>query len=183
MAWEVDGEIPDEEAPPSSPDTKIAAAQARLEKLLLRERRLSTLLAEDPDSTEGEMQEARQATMNRSYVRHYDTMVQFSAAVRVLTSRSLSPNDVIRGCSGLARSCQSWAEMGCHLTPYYHLAQHMESQFLQFGPCYGWWVYAYERNNGWLGRTRHNQHSGGELEATMMRRWWKTKFIQDLVSS
>lgn len=182
MAWEVDGEIPDDEAPPSSPDTKIAAAQARLEKLL-RERRLSTLLAEDPDSTEGEMQEARQATMNRSYVRHYDTMVQFSAAVRVLTSRSLSPNDVIRGCSGLARSCQSWAEMGCHLTPYYHLAQHMESQFLQFGPCYGWWVYAYERNNGWLGRTRHNQHSGGELEATMMRRWWKTKFIQDLVSS
>jgi hypothetical protein len=57
----------------------------------------------------------------------------------------------------------------------------MESQYLQMGPCYGWWVYAYERNNGWLGRTKHNGHSGGELEATMMRRWWKVKFIQDLV--
>jgi len=58
----------------------------------------------------------------------------------------------------------------------------MEPQFLKWGPCYGWWVFAYERNNGWLGRTNNNGHSGGELEATMMRRWWKVIFIQDLLT-
>ena len=57
----------------------------------------------------------------------------------------------------------------------------MELQYLQLGPCYGWWVYGYERNNGWLGRTAHNGHLWGELEATMMQRWWKVKFIHDLV--
>jgi len=57
----------------------------------------------------------------------------------------------------------------------------MKPQYLQLGPCYGWRVYGYERNNGWLGRTAHNGHSGGELEATMMRSWWKVKFVQDLV--
>lgn len=177
----MDGEIPDDDAPPSEPRTKRALAQARLEKLL-RKRRVTNFLAANPDATEDDLADAQGATMDRSYNRHYDTVVQFSTAVRILTSQSISPNDVKRGCAGLARSCQSWAHMGCHLTPYYHHAQHLESQYLQLGPCYAWWVYAYERNNGWLGRTRHNQHSGGELEATMMRRWWKSKFIQDLVS-
>ena len=71
--------------------------------------------------------------------------------------------------------------MGCHLTPYFHLAMHIEPQFLKWGPCYGLRVFMYERNNGWLGRTNHNGHSGGELEATMMWHWWKVIFIQDLV--
>jgi len=119
--------------------------------------------------------------MDRSLKRHYETIVEFSAAIRILSPRSISPNEVQRGCAALSRSCQSWARMGCHLTPYFHFAQHMEPQYLQLGPCYGWWVYGYERNNGWLGRTAHNGHLGGELEATMMRRWWKAKFIHDLV--
>jgi hypothetical protein len=155
-------------------------AQARLDKLL-RERHLASLLAKKPNASDDEIACAKSATMNRSLLSHYETIVEFSAAVRILSSRSISPNEVQRGCAALSRSCQSWARMGCHLTPYFHLAQHMEPQYLQMGPCYGWWVYAYERNNGWLGRTKHNGHSGGELEATMMRRWWKVKFIQDLV--
>lgn len=181
VAWEVDGEIPDDDAPLSAPDTKISAAQARRTKLL-QDRRLESLLADNPNPTPEQIAEAETASMDRSYQSHYDTVAQFSASICTLASRSISPLDVQRGCAALARSCQSWARMGCHLTPYFHLAQHMEDQFLQLGPCYGWWAYAYERNNGWLGRTRHNGHSGGELEATMMRRWWKTKFIQDLVS-
>lgn len=182
VAWEVNGEIPDDDAPASAANTKNSAAQVRLEKLL-RDRRLACLLADNPNPSDDDINEAKNATMSRSYQVHYDTVVQFSAAIRTLTSRSISPNDVKHGCAALARSCQSFARMGCHLTPYFHLAQHMESQFYELGPCYGWWVFAYERNNGWLARTRHNGHSGGELEGTMMRRWWKARFIQDLVGS
>jgi hypothetical protein len=34
VAWDVDGEIPDEDAPPSAPNTKNASAQAALEKFV-----------------------------------------------------------------------------------------------------------------------------------------------------
>ncbi|KIK91508.1 hypothetical protein PAXRUDRAFT_797245 [Paxillus rubicundulus Ve08.2h10] len=78
---------------------------------------------------------------------------------------------------------RSWARMGCHLTPYFHFAQHFQRQFLQFGPCYAIWAFPYERNNGFLGRTNHNNHKGGELECTMMRRWWKGFVVHDLVST
>ena len=180
VAWEVDGEIPDKDAPPSAANTKNAIAQASLEKSV-QDRLAANLLAKNPNATEAEVARIKWATMNRSLQRHYDVVVQFTASVQILSSRSISPNEVRRGCGALSRSFQSWARMGCHLTPYFHLAMHMEPQFLKWGPCYGWWVFAYERNNGWLGRTNHNGHSGGELEATMMRRWWKVIFIQDLV--
>lgn len=119
VAWEVNGEIPDDDAPPSAPRTKRAFAQARLEKLL-RKRCIAHFLAANTSATEDELADIQGATMDRSYNRHYDTVVQFSAAVRTLTSQSISPNDVKQGCAGLARSCQSWAKMGCHLTSYYH---------------------------------------------------------------
>lgn len=147
----------------------------------MQDRLVANLLAKKPDATDAEVARAKCATMNRSLRRHYDTVVEFSAAVRIMSPRSISPDEVRRGCAALSRSFQSWARMGCHLTPYFHLATHLEPQYLKWGPCYGWWVFAYERNNGWLGRTNHNGHAGGELEATMMRRWWKVVFIQDLV--
>ncbi|KAJ7236617.1 hypothetical protein C8J57DRAFT_1439267 [Mycena rebaudengoi] len=43
-------------------------------------------------------------------------------------------------------------------------------QLYAMGPLYAWWTYAYERNNGLLGRFNHNDHSGGQLKGTMMRR-------------
>jgi hypothetical protein len=179
-AWQVDGEIPDINAPESAPNTKNAAAQAAAEKLL-RARLLENLKSKNPNPSEVEINQIKSATMDRSLRRHYDNVVEFSVATRTLTSYSISPNDVKRGCAALCRSAQTWARMGCHLTPYYHLCMHLEPQFLRLGPCPGWWVFPYERNNGFLGRFNHNGHSGGEMEGTMMRGWWKTIFIQDLV--
>ncbi|KAH9838969.1 uncharacterized protein C8Q71DRAFT_704413 [Rhodofomes roseus] len=71
--------------------------------------------------------------------------------------------------------------MNCHLTPYFHLATHNSEFFLRNGPSYSWWAYPYERNNGFLGRFKTNGHTGGELEATMMRGWVKCQLISDLV--
>ncbi|KAJ7718697.1 hypothetical protein DFH07DRAFT_761463, partial [Mycena maculata] len=160
IAWQVDGEIPDIDAPPSAPNTKNAAAQAAQEKLI---------------------DEIKSTKMDRSLRRHYDTIVQFTAAVRIITSNSISPNEVRRGCGALEQAIQSWARMNCHLVPYFHFAVHLEPQFLKHGPGPGWWTYPYERNNGLLGRFNHNGHSGGEIEGTMMRGWWKAILIQDLV--
>lgn len=180
VAWEVDGEIPDIDAEPSASNTKNAAAQAAQEKLV-RARMRENLLAKNPDATEEELEHIKSVKMDRSLRRHYDTVVQFTAAIRIITSNAISPNEVRRGCGTLERAIQTWARMNCHLVPYFHFAVHLEPQFYKHGPASGWWTYPYERNNGFLGRFNNNGHSGGEMEGTMMRGWWKTTLIQDLV--
>ncbi|KAJ6582600.1 hypothetical protein DFH09DRAFT_1245975 [Mycena vulgaris] len=179
LAWQVDGEIPDIDAEPSADKTKNAAAQAAQEKLV-RARMRENLLAKNPDATEDDLEHIKTVKMDRSLRRHYEAVVQFTAAVRIITSNSISPNEVKRGCRTLETAIQSWARMHCHLVPYFHYAVHLEPQYLKHGPGPNWWTYPYERNNGFLGRFNHNGHSGGEMEGTMMRGWWKTMMIQDL---
>ncbi|KAJ7434622.1 hypothetical protein FB451DRAFT_1063278 [Mycena latifolia] len=182
LAWEVDGEIPDIDADPSPANSKNAAAQAAQEKLV-RARMRENLLAKNPDATDAELKQIDTVKMDRSLRRHYDLVVQFTAAVRIMASNSISPNEVKRGCGALERTIRTWAQMNCHLVPYFHYAAvHMAPQYLKHGPVPGWWTFPYERNNGFLGRFNHNGHSGGEMEGTMMRGWWKTTLIQDLIS-
>jgi hypothetical protein len=181
VAWQVDGILPDIEAPKSRSGTKDVAAQAKTDKVL-RQRRLEILLSESPDPNQEQLDLVDSFTTDRSIRRHYSTMLEFSAAIRILSSRSISPHEVERGCAALSQACQNWANLGVHLTPYFHFAQHFQRQMLQFGPCYATWAFPYERNNGFLGRTNHNNHKGGELECTMMRKWWKWVLVHDLVS-
>ena len=90
IAWEQDGEIPNTNAPLSAPTTKNAAAHARLDKLL-QERLLANLLEKSPNVLDEQIAQVKSATMNRSFRCYYETTVEFSAAVCVLSSRSISP--------------------------------------------------------------------------------------------
>jgi hypothetical protein len=182
VAWEVNGEIPDEAALPSPPNTRLSVSQAAAEKLLFRRRVENFRMKNHNAAPSAEVLRTMQSLkMDRSLRRHYAAILEFSAAVRILASRAISPNEVRRGFAALSEALQSWARMNCHLTPYFHLILHMESQYYRLGPCYGWWAFAYERNNGTLGRFNNNGHSGGELECTIMRCWWKSLLIHDLV--
>ncbi|EIW73871.1 hypothetical protein CONPUDRAFT_147995 [Coniophora puteana RWD-64-598 SS2] len=58
---------------------------------------------------------------------------------------------------------------------------HLEAQFLKFGPCYDIWAYGFERFNGLISHFNHSQNEGGELEATLMRRWWSITFNYELI--
>ncbi|TDL13640.1 hypothetical protein BD410DRAFT_872916 [Rickenella mellea] len=181
IAWEEDGEIPDRDAPIAAANSKIAQSQERVAKLL-QSRLLERLKATNENPSAEAYAEIKRARSDRNLRHHYDVLLQFSAAIRILSSRTISPEDAKRGCNLLSQSCQRWAEMNCHLTPYFHLAAgHFLEQFLWLGPCYGWWAYAYERHNGDLGKFNHNGHGGGELECTMMRAWWKSVQIHDLI--
>ncbi|KAL1698081.1 hypothetical protein EV121DRAFT_218728 [Schizophyllum commune] len=182
VAWQVDGEIPDGEAPPPPANTNQAKALEAQQRLVWKRMKAAYRL-EHPDADEAAGPSLADARMDRSYRKHFDAVLQFSTAIRILSSHKISPNDVKRGCSFLSRAVQAWARMHCHLTPYFHLAMHFEAQFYRFGPCTGWWTYPYERNNGFLGRFNTNGHSGGELECTMMRGWWKTTKIQELLTN
>lgn len=72
--------------------------------------------------------------------------------------------------------------MNVHMTPYFHLALHAIDPLTRFGPTYGWHVDPYERHNGTCGRFNHNGHAGGELEAMIMRSWWRGQLVTTLVS-
>ncbi|KAK7025800.1 hypothetical protein R3P38DRAFT_3316414 [Favolaschia claudopus] len=174
--------IPNNDAKPSAPNTKNAAAQAQQEKLV-RARMRENYLAKTSNPTEAELERINTIQMNRSLRLHYENLVQFTAGIRIISSDTISPNEVKRGCGAVQRSIRAWADMHCHLVPYFHYAAvHLEEQLLRYGPAPGWWTFPYERNNGFLGRFNHNGHSGGELEGTMMRGWWKTTLIQDLIA-
>ena len=169
VAWEVDGEIPDGEAPPSLPTTRLASAQAAVERLLLWRRTDNYRLTHGGREPSADvLQELQAIKIDHSLCRHYMAILEYSAAIRILALQSISPNEVRRGFAALAGSIQSWARMNCHLTPYFHLSLHMEDQYYCLGPCYGWWAFGYERNNSTLGCFNHNGHYGGELEATIM---------------
>lgn len=180
-AWAVEGQIPDTEAPRPDETTKPGKALAGMEALL-HERRCERV-ARDVHLLPKHLPEGLcpRLRMKRNYRMHFNTVLQWCSSVRIWASRSISPEEVQRAQDCHDRACQTWAEMNCHLMPYFHLSTHHFSRFLALGPSYAWWTYAGERNNGYLGKFRHNGHTGGELESTMMRGWLKSQLIFNLV--
>ncbi|KAI0038744.1 hypothetical protein FA95DRAFT_1613136 [Auriscalpium vulgare] len=182
-AWNVDGAIPDADAPQSASNTNAAKSQKATNNRL-RARRVEFLEARVENPTEEEYEQARSKKTSRNYREHYDALLKFTVAVRILSAESISVADVERGTQLLCEAFQQWAAMGCSLTPYCHLMTHIKSQYLRLGPiAYTTAAWAYERNNGDLKHVHHNGHTGGELEATMMRAWWKRVHIVDLINN
>ncbi|KAL1749513.1 hypothetical protein FB107DRAFT_177501, partial [Schizophyllum commune] len=179
--WQVDGEIPTSQAPPPPTNTNNAKALETQQQLVWK-RMLADYRTCHPDAIEGSGPMFEDARMDRSYRTHYNAVLEFSAAIAILSLHAISPNDVKRGTAMHSRAVQAWARMHCYLTPYFHLVMHFEEHFYHFWPCTGWWAFPYERNNGFLGCFNNNGHLGGELECTMMRGWWKTMRIQELIT-
>ncbi|KAH9932537.1 uncharacterized protein B0H18DRAFT_1083280 [Fomitopsis serialis] len=179
-AWQVKGSIPEGCAPRPNASSNAGKALAKKEDLI-RSRQRAHLAAQPGDVPIEAMEAINRMEIDRNYRRHYENALEMCTAIRIWASSSISPQEVERAQDCHSRACQSWATMNCHLTPYFHLATHNSEFFLRNGPSYSWWAYPYERNNGFLGRFKTNGHTGGELEATMMRGWVKCQLIQDLV--
>lgn len=178
-AWQIAGDIPDEEAPPLRAKHK-AAIKAKRVAALVRERRQAAA-SYDPNTTIADLEYIAQETMQHNYCAHYTNVLEWTVAIRIWGSRSISVAEARRAQECHNRACQTWALMFCHLTPYFHLLIHFLLFVLCLGPVYAWWAYVYERFNGWLSEVNHNGHKGGELEATLMRSWTKLHLIHDLV--
>lgn len=178
-AWQINGEIPNRDAPPLQARQK-AAIKAKRVAALLKERRQAAASYE-PGTTGADLEYIAQESMQRNYVDHYNTVLEWCVAIRIWGSRSISVAEARRAQDCHNQACQAWARMLCHLTPYFHLMIHFLIFVLCLGPVYAWWAYVYERFNGWLSKVKHNGHKGGELEGTLMRSWTKLHLIYDLV--
>ncbi|OBZ75252.1 hypothetical protein A0H81_04647 [Grifola frondosa] len=178
-SWQVDGMIPDADAPRLPKSTKAREAHARVEALLHERRR--TQAAYNSNLTLEELANIPEVSMDRNYLQHFQVIMEWCTAIRIWSSQSISVEEANRAHECHARACQTWARMNCHLTPNFHLLMHLTSYIFRLGPVYSWWAYPYERNNGLLARFKHNGHGGGELEATLMRGWTKMTLIHDLI--
>ena len=118
-AWQVDRKIPDVKAPLSADNTNNAKLQAQTEALL-QKRLMEALLARNPDPSARELAKVKAAKMDHSLHHHYEAVLDFTVALRILPSHSISLNEVSQGCDLLSQVVQSWARMNCHLVPYHH---------------------------------------------------------------
>lgn len=180
QAWRVGDSFPDGDAPLPSARSKVKATEEHTAELGKKRRkknaaRQTTTTVHDYDAIEA-------TGASRNYQDHYLNVLRFCTASRVIVTRAISPNEASRARTFLSEAFSSWSNMNCLLTPNFHLAMHTDLFISAFGPAYAWWVFPFERHLGRLGRFKTNGHSGGELEATMMRSWWKTIYCQDLVS-
>lgn len=113
----------------------------------------------------------------------YRLSLYLATAERTLGSRSITVNDARRGVKYLQQYCQLALSLGIPLKPNHHLAMHYVDMFKRFGPVYGWWLFAFERFNGYLEDVNLNGHAGGEMERTILRGWITKHRTYELVSS
>lgn len=114
--------------------------------------------------------------------RVYLAVCRFTAALRHLTARSISPNDadhyqqVLVDATGEFRSC------GMPLTINWHAAQHLSHFLKLYGPVGSWSCWAYERDNGTLARTRLFRGNIPNMPVTLMNRWNKELLLRSVLS-
>jgi len=66
------------------------------------------------------------------------------------------------------------------LTINAHLHLHLQKVYLDYGPCYGFWLFSFERYNGILGKFHTNHVS---IEIQLMRRFIESMHIRSLASN
>ncbi|CDO76806.1 hypothetical protein BN946_scf185033.g3 [Trametes cinnabarina] len=180
-SWNINGSIPDIEAPQPNAREKAAAEQEHIAGLVNVRRHRNALTAlQDGNIDLDDLDGMADDHADRNYVRHFEAVLERCVAMRICGSQSISVEEAWRAHECHMYACQAWARMLCHLTPYFHILMHLILWILRLGPVYAWWVFAYERFNGYLSKIRHNGHPG-ELEATMMRGWTKMHLIYDLI--
>ncbi|EUC56821.1 transposase family Tnp2 protein [Rhizoctonia solani AG-3 Rhs1AP] len=112
---------------------------------------------------------------------HYKQVLSYSIATGTLDKRTVTPAEIEFGAQLLETICIDYAENNIPLPPNFHMMMHLEEPMLKYGSLYNSHVWALERANGVLSGMKHNGHSGGELEGTLMRGWWGIANLQNLI--
>ena len=119
----------------------------------------------------------------RSCKQLHDVVLLLCAGVHILASRTISMAQARIGQDFLCQYCKRCLTLGIHLVINHHLAMHYAPMIKQFGPIYGWWLFAFERFNGMLEKVNLNGHDGGRMEVTLLRNWVQTHLLYELLLS
>lgn len=121
-------------------------------------------------------------TFRRNPREIYNLVLYLSVAERILASKAISMDEVKRGQRYLQRYCQGLQKLGVHMLINHHMSMHYQTIFENFGPTYGWWLFAFERCNGDQQKVNLNGHADGEMELSLLRKWTEKQLFYDLVS-
>jgi len=105
----------------------------------------------------------------------------YVSACNIYFSSILTEQDIDRA-DELMRSFFVAAEAlygASFLTINTHLHLHLQEVYKDYGPCYGYWLFSYERYNGILGNFHTNQLS---IEIQLMRRFIENAQIKSFIS-
>ena len=113
---------------------------------------------------------------------HWDCWIMFVKAVKLFCGRIVKLSDVARADSLMQQFCvqfeRLYGEKACTVNMHLHL--HLYQSILDYGPTYGFWLYAFERYNGILGSYHTNNNA---IESQIMRKFLETQFIGNQTNS
>lgn len=108
---------------------------------------------------------------SRNFARLYNAILLLCAAVKILSTKTITLAEALVGQDLLARYCTTLLALDVVLTINHHLAMHFYLMICLLGPVYCFWLFRFERFNGRLEKAKLNGHDGGRAELTMMRNW------------
>ena len=112
----------------------------------------------------------------------FDCWEQYASACNIYCSSILTLSDINRA-DEMMKSF--FVEVESFYGPSFssintHLHLHLQEIFKDYGPCYGFWLFSFERYNGILGKYHTNQLS---IEIQSMRRFIEMVQIRSLANS
>ncbi|KAI0314173.1 hypothetical protein OF83DRAFT_469510 [Amylostereum chailletii] len=163
FAWEVDGNIPEGDAPRPCSSTN-AGKSLQTQQDLVKSRHLEAL-SREPATTTSEYETAAEDSlpMHRNYRKHYDPCLDFLTAVRIWTARSITPEEATR-----AEECHSAAlsDLGRHACPPHTIFPPHESRIMTLHLSVGFLIRVLAV---WC-RTIQRRACQGENQRTLRRR-------------
>ncbi|KAI0647287.1 hypothetical protein C8Q79DRAFT_1000243 [Trametes meyenii] len=114
-----------------------------------------------------------------------DNFVHLIIAVDLAARRSMDPERARLFDYHMTEYLRTLRELFDHnLVPNHHLALHLTTCLLLFGPVRGWWGYPFERYNGIIQRLNTNNHiHKQEIPLTFMRLFYAGAELRWLMSS
>lgn len=112
----------------------------------------------------------------------FECWMYFVDACRYICQPVLSQNDVKCCHEQIMKFCRKFESLyGSELvTPNMHLSSHLVTCILDFGPVYGFWLFTFERMNGFLGSFKTNQRS---VEIQIMHKFLASQNMHDVQCS
>ena len=106
----------------------------------------------------------------------------FVSACTIYCSSIVSSNDIERA-NGFMQQFFRAAERiygPSFVTFNTHLHLHLKQCYLNYGPCYGYWLFSFERYNGILGKVHTNQMA---IETQLMKKFIDNMYIKSLANN
>jgi len=107
----------------------------------------------------------------------YRAVTNFTASIRVLTSRTISCTQADEAQETLAEVCRTLIQCGMALSINWHIALHFSLFIALYGPVGTYSTWAYERNNGRLASVRYFKGGTLQMTTTAARRWLKEQLL------